>query len=1226
MKTKILLCLFSVLCFWATGFAGETEPNNDRATANTLALNGSNSGAIDPAGEQDWWKVTTTGDGKIDVTLSPLSGRNTYVQLYDNDGTTLFTSQYSTGTFTISKDGLAIGTYYIRVYCYYNTDTSSYLISNTLTEPVQAADVEPNGLYTQAKTLPLNGSKTGHIGYYYNNYDDTTDWYKVTTNAEGQLNWTITVANGKNVYAQLYDINGTTFLGGNYTTGTATYSKNGLAVGVYYIKIFNYFISEFAPYTISNTLTPASVPNDAEPNGTRAQALNINPGDSAYGHIGYANFNGDDTTDFYKVTTTEDGRIDFTMSSLNGQNVYFQLFDNDGTTYLAGNYTSGTANYSKDGLAAGTYYLKIFNYSLGEFSPYQIKVNLVQPAQANDIEPNNSKAQALTLPLNGSVTGHSNYFYNNYKDTADWYKVTTYGDGRLRLTMASANGQNVWAYLYDNDGTTLLASAYTSGTAILVNKDGLAAGTYFIKVKTYYVNEWAPYTLSDSLFKPEQANDTEPNDTRAQALPLPLNGSVTGHANYYYNLLKDGEDWYQLNTNKDGMIGITIQSHNGQNVWAYLYDKDGITLIDSKYSTSTISYTVDGLSAGTYYIKVKTYYTSEWAPYTLSNTLTTYANTNDTEPNNYFSTAKIMLANDSTTGHVNFYYNGLVDDEDNWKINYTGVTNGSMTVVFSQENRLKFGDADPTYFRVYRDTAAAPVSTGYYYGTSGNIVLNNLIKGYYYIKVFTYYSGAFTHFSSYKIANTFTQDDIAQIALTNSTAATSCTDGVLTYSLSGANGPAAPYKVQLYRFGVAYGTPAIVSANTVTFNVPPGTYYATAFGDGASGSAFTTSSTTTFAVPKPKNPSTSNITAYEATLNWNSLSCTDYHKIQYHKQGESGWSSKTTNKKNNFVLKNLDRNTTYVWRVSANDSANGQTLSSPYSDSVTFTTLNDTARITLVVATPTNTCTGSSIKYVCTSSLAPYTVQLYRFGVAYGTALTVTDTALFSNLPPGRYYATAYGFGATGDNFGTSVTTNFAPPPTSGTYETGITKVKAVVHWTLVSCANGYILQYRKTGTNTWTQRLILVNRDSAIITGLTAATNYQWRVASAVGLDTFSRFVPSNFTVIDNFTTAALPVIASDGNQISTENSIGANNNGIVIMPNPAINSVRIIYSGLGTEIVSLQIKDFSGKNVLMRNNVTASSLNAPINVSALSSGIYLVNLITAEKKIISSKLIIEK
>ena len=38
----------------------------------------------------------------------------------------------------------------------------------------------------QAVTLPL--AEAGrHVGYYYNNTRDTSDWYKLTTNADGMI-------------------------------------------------------------------------------------------------------------------------------------------------------------------------------------------------------------------------------------------------------------------------------------------------------------------------------------------------------------------------------------------------------------------------------------------------------------------------------------------------------------------------------------------------------------------------------------------------------------------------------------------------------------------------------------------------------------------------------------------------------------------------------------------------------------------------------------------------------------------------------------------------------------------------------------------------------------------------------------------------------------------------------------------------------------------------------
>ena len=303
---------------------------------------------------------------------------------------------------------------------------------------------------------------------------------------------------------------------------------------------------------------------ETEPNDSRAQANTLALNGNNTGSIGTST-----DLDWWKVTTNSDGKLDVTITVSNGLYIWCQIYDNDGSTLLSQQYTSGNITVSKDGLAAGTYYVKLYPYYSGEKPNYTIANTLTVPAQANDDEPNNTTGQANVLPLNNKKTGHINYYYNGATDSEDWYKVTTTEDGRLRLTMASANGQNVWAYLFDNDGTTQLAAGYTSGTAVVVNKDGLAAGTYYIRVNTYYTNEWAPYTLSDSLFSPTEPNDAEPDSTKAQALTLPLNGSKKGHINYYYNNHRDSVDWYKVTTNADGRLRLTMTSGNGQNVWAY---------------------------------------------------------------------------------------------------------------------------------------------------------------------------------------------------------------------------------------------------------------------------------------------------------------------------------------------------------------------------------------------------------------------------------------------------------------------------------------------------------------------------------------------------------------------------------------------------------------------------------------------------------------------------------
>jgi len=219
-RSKILLTLFSLLTA-SLLYAAETEPNNNRAQANTLALNGSNTGAISVSGDEDWWKVTTNADGKLNVTINISNGLHLYCYIYDNDGIIELNSGYGNATKLVSVDGLAAGTYYIKLRPYYAGQLPAYTISNELVTPAQANDTEPNNNKTEAKVLPLNNSGTGHAGFYYNNKRDTADWYKITTNADGRLRITMSSANAQHVYVHLYDNNGTTLLDEGYTNGTA---------------------------------------------------------------------------------------------------------------------------------------------------------------------------------------------------------------------------------------------------------------------------------------------------------------------------------------------------------------------------------------------------------------------------------------------------------------------------------------------------------------------------------------------------------------------------------------------------------------------------------------------------------------------------------------------------------------------------------------------------------------------------------------------------------------------------------------------------------------------------------------------------------------------------------------------------------------------------------------------------------------------------------------------
>ena len=621
-----------------------------------------------------------------------------------------------------------------------------------------------------------------------------------------------------------------------------------------------------------------------------------------------------------------------------------------------------------------------------DHTTYTLSNILIKPSTQNDTEPDSTKAQALTMPLNGTINGHVGYLYNNHRDSVDWYKVTTNADGYLRLTINneitaqhynnanfSHNG-GIDVAILDHDGTTTL-KAYSSdfGYPIVFGVDGLAPGTYYVTVRPrgayqlngadgggYYYSpvNFTPYIISDSLFKPSFTNDAEPDSNKATALILSLNGSMKGHIGYYYNHYNDTADFYKVITDKDGRLNITVtpqqtQGNNQSNNLAlqcWLYDKDGKTQLNYSNAGANNAVTIsrDGLAAGTYYVRIQpnNNYTDlaccgggfdtrlAFGPYIISNTLDTYSYINDKEPDSLASQAQTIPANRSLTGHINFTGNGNHDVADWFKINYTGVNGGSMKITYQLQHHLdnEYGNA---IFQVFRDTTVGLTYNELSGTDQQTVTINNAQQGYYYLKVTP---GNTDRFCIYSIADSFKQKLFAAISVTGYDSSFSC-DSVnsITYKCSKSE---APYKVQLYRFGLEYGNVISVHGHSpFTFNgLSDGIYYASAYADGATGNAFGTSDTINI-MPTPANPHANSIQTQQAKLNWTIVSCADYYIIQYKKHAATNWSYvSTTGNVNNYVLKGLTASTSYDWHVAAVDSGNNMQAMSTYTDNAAFKT------------------------------------------------------------------------------------------------------------------------------------------------------------------------------------------------------------------------------------------------------------------------------------------------
>ncbi|HET8962700.1 MAG TPA: pre-peptidase C-terminal domain-containing protein, partial [Chitinophagales bacterium] len=525
--------------------ATESEPNDTYETSNVANLGSANTGSAGYSYDLDWWEITIPENGNLTITSAPSSATSLWCYLYDNNGTTLLASSYSSASFNVSRNDLQAGTYYIRINCYYSGDSTDYTFTPTFTAPSVEPDLEPNDYFPIANTLGLNDSTTGNVGYYINLDRDSTDWYEVTTVEDGPLYIYLNPLNGSQTWIYLYDTDGTTLLASGYGDSAFSIDRQDLAAGTYHILVKMYYTNGYTPYTLKNTSFPVTYENDEESNDIAANAVSISENSTIEGHIGYYTNGARDLDDWYEITTTEDGILNFSLTGELSQLTYMYIYDTDGTTSLVSNYSAEPFSISRNDLAVGTYYLRVRMYYGNGYNNYSITNTLTPPAEANDSEPNNAAGSAITIAANSTIEGHIGYYTDGARDLDDWYEITTTEDGNLTFSLTGSLAQLTYMYIYDTDGTTSLVSNYNAGP-FSISRNDLAAGTYYLRVRMYYGDGYNSYSITNTLTPPEQENDPEPNNSVATASPIETNVTVDGHIGYYNSGVRDQYDYYAI--------------------------------------------------------------------------------------------------------------------------------------------------------------------------------------------------------------------------------------------------------------------------------------------------------------------------------------------------------------------------------------------------------------------------------------------------------------------------------------------------------------------------------------------------------------------------------------------------------------------------------------------------------------------------------------------------------
>lgn len=235
----------------------------------------------------------------------------------------------------------------------------------------------------------------------------------------------------------------------------------------------------------------------------------------------------------------------------------------------------------------------------------------------NEIEPNDTYAQAQKISEGSVVNGRLGDTTESGTDNEDWYKIDVPSDCDMAIisdfeSILQLDDIRVYALTENGEIYQRGFRWFNDPTVTAFTVTDLAPGCYYIRVKRYGGN--GGYTLKCDFKESSYVNDDEPNDEYAAAQLIQPGRNVQGHLGYRYNdSYRDEYDWFKIDVPSDCDMVIwsdfesTLQLDD---IRVYALTEDGETYQRGFrwFNDPTVKvFTVTGLSSGTYYIRVKRY-------------------------------------------------------------------------------------------------------------------------------------------------------------------------------------------------------------------------------------------------------------------------------------------------------------------------------------------------------------------------------------------------------------------------------------------------------------------------------------------------------------------------------------------------------------------------------------------------------------------------------------------
>ena len=211
-------------------------------------------------------------------------------------------------------------------------------------------------------------------------------------------------------------------------------------------------------------------------------------------------------TDYYKFTISTAGIVNIKLMAYTDCMAYYVYNSEYNMVGFECRAYNGSENSPEVGaeqycLSQGTYYVAVKKYAGNEEGNYRLNASF--SSYGITASENDSFDTPLSMSVNKKVTG-----VLTQTNGVDWYKIRIPAAGSYKLIFEISNSSLADCEFYDSNLSLL---EYTSGVS---SKElNLSAGTYYIKIKSYYEFK---YTCQINELIPKKGDML--TDTKTQAL------------------------------------------------------------------------------------------------------------------------------------------------------------------------------------------------------------------------------------------------------------------------------------------------------------------------------------------------------------------------------------------------------------------------------------------------------------------------------------------------------------------------------------------------------------------------------------------------------------------------------------------------------------------------------------------------------------------------------------